>query len=625
VIPTPVEDRRPPITPQLALRVAILGGVALAIFAVIFLRLWFLQVLSGNKYLAQANDNRVRDITIQAPRGDVVDRNGTVLVDNRVGNAIQIQPNKLPARGPERTALYRRLREVLHLRPRRIRKDITEQRRALPYANVTIKSDASQAQLAFILERQDQFPGVVPEQVHLRRYPHHNLAAQLFGTVGQVSPKELKLNRFRGVHQGTVVGQSGIEWSYDRYLRGEEGATRVQVDALGRQKGQPLRTRQPVQGKQLKLSLDLDLQKAGQDAIKQVGGGKPGGFVAMDPHNGEVLAAGSVPSFDPNIFSKPVKPSTLRKLQSTANGAPLYNRAIAGLYPTGSTFKVITSVAALQTGTITPGTVIDDPGSVKIGNIVFKNAGGAANGAVALRQALQVSSDVFFYTMGARLNGESGDPLQRYARKLGIGRRTGIDIPGEFKGLLPTPQWRDRLFKERKTDRPWTIGDNVNLAVGQGDLQATPLQMATAYSTVINGGKVPRPHVGLEVEDAAGRTLQGIDPGAARHVKISPSNRQAILDGLHLAASAAGGTSADVFRGFPHPVYGKTGTAERPGQEDQSWYVCYVPDGKRPIVVAVTIEQGGFGAEAAAPAARLILSQWFGVKKKLVRGSSRTR
>jgi len=351
----------------------------------------------------------------------------------------------------------------------------------------------------------------------------------------------------------------------------------------------------------------------------------PGAFVAMDPRSGEILALGSVPSFDPNIFSKPVKESTLKKLQSTANGAPLYDRAIAGLYPTGSTFKVITSVAALQTGTITPQTVIDDPGSVKIGNIVFHNSGNAANGAVALRQAIQVSSDVFFYTMGARLNGESGEPLQRYARKLGIGRRTGIDIPGEFKGLLPTPQWRDRLFKENKTDRPWTVGDNVNLAVGQGDLQATPLQMATAYSTVINGGRVPRPHVGMEIEDAAGRTLQRIDPGPARHVKIAAQNRQAILDGLHLAATASGGTSADVFRGFPHPVYGKTGTAERPGQEDQSWYVCYVPDAKRPIVVAVTIERGGFGAQAAAPAARLILSQWFGVKKKLVRGSSKTR
>jgi penicillin-binding protein 2 len=282
-------------------------------------------------------------------------------------------------------------------------------------------------------------------------------------------------------------------------------------------------------------------------------------------------------------------------------------------------------VAALQSGIITPDTVIDDPGSVTIGNIKFSNAGGAAHGAVALRQAIQVSSDVFFYKMGAQLNGVSGDPLQRYARKLGIGRRTGIDIPGEFKGLLPTPQWRDRLFKERKTDRPWTVGDNVNLAVGQGDLQATPLQMATAYSTVVNGGRVPRPHVGYEVEDAAGRTLQEIDPGAARHVRISPGNRQAILDGLRMAAGSAGGTSADVFRGFPRPVYGKTGTAERPGQQDQSWYVCYVPDGKRSIVVAVTIERGGFGAEAAAPAARLILSQWFGVRKKLVRGASRTR
>ena len=625
MIQTPIEDRRPPITPQLAWRVAILGGVALTVFAVIFLRLWFLQVLSGDKYLAQANDNRVRDITIQAPRGDVVDRNGTTLVDNRVGNAVQIQPNKLPPRGPERSALYRRLNQVVGVKPRAIRKQITVQRKALPYANVTIKSDASQAQLAYILERQNQFPGVVPEQVYLRRYPHKQLAAQLFGTVGQVSPKELKMTRFRGVHQGTIVGQGGIEWSYDRYLRGQEGATRVQVDALGRQKGAPLRTRQPVQGKQLKLSLDLDLQKAGQDAIAAVGGGLPGAFVAMDPRNGEILALGSYPSFDPNVFSKPLSQATLNKLQSTANGAPLYNRAIAGLYPTGSTFKLITSVAALQTGTITPDTVIDDPGSVTIGNIKFQNAGGAVNGSVALRQALQVSSDVFFYKMGAQLNGENGNPLQRYARKLGIGRRTGIDVPGEFKGLLPTPQWRDTLFKERKTDRPWTIGDNVNLAVGQGDLQATPLQMATAYSTVVNGGRVPRPHVGLEVEDAAGRTLQRIDPGAARHVKIAPQNRQAILDGLHLAASAPGGTSADVFRGFPRQVFGKTGTAERPGQADQSWYVCYVPDAKRPIVVAATIEKGGFGAEAAAPAARLILSQWFGVQKKIVRGGSHTR
>jgi penicillin-binding protein 2 len=624
VIPQAPDDRRPPINPQLALRVAILGGVALAIFAVIFLRLWFLQVLSGDKYVAQANDNRVRDIDVPAPRGDIVDRNGTVLVDNRVGNAIEIQPSELPRRGAPRDALFHRLTKVTGLAPRRIRREITQQRKVLPYANVTLKNDASYAQLAYVKERQDLFPGVDTEQVYLRRYPHHDLAAQLFGTVGQISPSELALDRFRGVSQGTVVGQGGIEWAYDRYLRGRNGARRVQVDSLGRPKG-TLRTTQPRQGQQLKLSLDLDLQRAAQAAIQEAGGGLPGGFVAIDPRDGEILALGSYPSFDPNVFSKPVKPSTLRALQSQSTGAPLFNRAIAGLYPTGSTFKLITSVAALQTGVITPGTVIDDPGSVTIGDIKFSNAGGAAHGGVALRQALQVSSDVFFYKMGAQLNGLKGQPLQRYARKLGIGRRTGIDLPGEFKGLLPTPQWRDQLYKEHKTDRPWAIGDNVNLAVGQGDLQATPLQMAVAYSTVVNGGKVPRPHVGLDVEDAAGRTLQRIDPPPARHVNISSTNRQAILDGLHLAASAPGGTSADVFGGFPRPVFGKTGTAERPGQDDQSWYVCYVPDARRPIVVAVTVERGGFGAEAAAPAARLILSQWFGVAKKFVPGSSKTR
>jgi penicillin-binding protein 2 len=205
-----------------------------------------------------------------------------------------------------------------------------------------------------------------------------------------------------------------------------------------------------------------------------------------------------------------------------------------------------------------------------------------------------------------------------------------VDLPGEFPGLLPTPAWRDRLYRKKLTDRPWSVGDNVNLAVGQGDLQATPLQMATAYSAMANGGRVVTPHLGLQVEDAAGRVLQRIEPGATRRVKISPETRATILEGLRRAASEPGGTSADVFSGFPVTVHGKTGTAERPGQGDQSWYVAYAHEGDldhpvRPIVVAVTVEQGGFGAQAAAPAARLILSQWFGVEKKLVRGNSHTR
>jgi penicillin-binding protein 2 len=628
------DDRRPPITPQLALRVAILGGCALCAFAVIFFRLWYLQVLSGDKYLAQAQNNQIRDIVVPAPRGDILDRNGRVLVDNRVSIAVQVQVEKLPAPGsPQRRQLMRRLRGILGQTPARMEREIARQHRLLPYANVTLKQDVPPAVRDYVLERQNEFPGVSVDRVFLRSYPHHELAAQIFGTVGEIDPLQLKQPRFRGVVQGTIVGKGGLEFTYDRYLRGKPGASRVQVDALGRPKGE-FPQRLPLQGRQLKLSLDLSLEKAGQDAMAQAGGipivngerNRGGAFVALNPYDGSILAMGSYPSFDPNIFAKPLKEATFKKLNSVDTGAPLINRAIQSAYPTGSTFKLITSMAALTSGVISPDSVIDDPGSVKIGNIVFHNSGNTPHGAVALRQALQVSSDVFFYKMGQALDGLRGEPLQTWAHRLGLGRPTGIDLPDEISGLVPTPEWRNRLFRKRLTDRPWSVGDNVNLAVGQGDVGVTPLQLATAYSTVVTAGKVPTPHLGLRVEDSAGRLLQRIDPPPARHVKIDGFDRQAILDGLRLAASAPGGTSADVFAGFPIPVYGKTGTAQRPNQADQSWYVCYAPaaNGHGPIVVAVTVEQGGFGAEAAAPAARLILSQWFGVAKKLAVGSSHT-
>jgi penicillin-binding protein 2 len=625
------EDRRPPITPQMAVRVAVLGGLALVLFAIIFFRLWYLQVLSGDKYLAQANDNRVRDITVAAPRGNIVDRNGTLLVDNRVGIAVQIEPQKLPS-GAKRQDLFRRLGAVIGMSPARIAQAVHEQRILLPYANVTLKTDVPRDVYSYLFERQDDFPSVTVQRVYLRHYPYKELGAQLFGTVGQISPEDQKLTRFRGVKGGTVVGKGGLEYTYDRYLRGRNGATRVQVDSLGRAKGE-LAVREPQQGKNLQLSIDLDLQRAGQRAMSEAAGipivngvkNRGGAFVAMNPFTGEIYALGSFPSFDPNLFARPLKPSIFNRLNSNDTGAPLIDRAIQGLYPTGSTFKLITSTAALQSGLITPDTPFTDPGSIRIGNIVFKNAGGVANGTISLRRALQVSSDVFYYHLGAQLNGLRGDVLQTWAHRLGLGNPTGIDLPGETGGLVPSPAWRNDLFKKKLTDRPWSIGDNVNLAVGQGDLQATPMQMAVAYSTLVAGGRVPVPHIGQEVEDAAGRVLQRIEPKAARHIKISDTTRTAIMDGLRLAAGAPGGTSADVFAGFPRTVFGKTGTAERPGQGDQSWYVCYAPDQRRPIVVAVTVEQGGFGAEAAAPAARLMLSQWFGVESKLVRGSSRTR
>jgi penicillin-binding protein 2 len=303
-------------------------------------------------------------------------------------------------------------------------------------------------------------------------------------------------------------------------------------------------------------------------------------------------------------------------------------------------------MAALESGVITPSTTIVDTGVFKLGPQRYVNAKNASFGALQLTSALKVSSDVFFYDVGARADAK-GSIIQDWARKLGIGRKTGIDIPGEFQGLVPDRNWRDKgydayakcikkahlaqdsnaaLYKCGGIDKPWTTGDNVNLAVGQGDLQATPLQLAEAYSTIVNGGNVVRPHVGLQIEDGQGRLIQQIRKPVRRKVSFNPAYRSAIMEGLHEATSQPGGTSYDVFKGFRYPVYGKTGTAERYPNPDQSWYACYVPDPSRPIVVVTTIERGGFGAETAAPAARLILSNWFHLNDRTFHaGSSQTR
>lgn len=637
------DERRPAITPQLALRVAIFGGIALVLFAIVFFRLWYLQVLSGDEYVSQANDNRVREVRIQAPRGDIVDRDGELLVTNRQATVIQVVPGELPREGAPRDAFYQRLGKVLRMKPRRIERIVAEQQNLLPYANVTIKTDAPRAILNYLQERKRSFPGIDVTDVYLRRYPHDQLAAQLIGTVGEISPEELEDKRYRGVKQGTIVGKDGIEWQYDRYLRGRDGAQLLQVDSMGGYKGE-LRRRQPVPGQQLKLSLDLGLQETAQQAMATAGGGLPGAFVAMDPRNGEILALGSYPSFDPAVFTKPISQDEYRALSSEETGAPLFNRAIAGLYPTGSTFKPITALAALDAGIITPATAITDTGCLTVGATEFCSPGNVGAGTVALSAALKVSSDVFFYVLGRDLNPLDGQPLQRMAKRLGLGGETGIDLPGEQAGLVPDRAWRAEVGEaERKCRkkekvpscgisdmRPWSTGDNVNLSVGQGDLQATPLQMAVAYSTIYNDGKVVRPHLGLDIEDSQGRLVQEIEPPATRTVDLPDDGRAAVLDGLHQAASSPGGTSADVFSGWPqdrYPVYGKTGTAERGGgRPDQSWYVAFVPDPARPIVVAVTLEGGGWGATSAAPAARQILSQWYlGRSGDFVRGESHTQ
>ena len=652
-------------SPRLALRVGLISVLALAMFGVLFFRLWYLQVISGDRYLAQARVNRVRDITFPAPRGEILDRNGNVLVESRDALAVQLAVPDLPKSAAARGRLYRRLavalgistkrrrcqvagRGVLRLAP--ISCDVAQQQALLPYTTVTIKTDVSRDVLYYLQERQNDFPGVSVAQVWLRDYPLHDLAAQLFGTIGPISPQEFHEPRFHGVPQNAIIGQSGLEWSYDRYLRGVDGADRVEVDSLGRFRAY-LSQRSPIPGHSLKLSLDLNLERAGVRALQQAITANPpadaGAFVAMNPDNGEIYAMGSLPSFDPNVFAKPVSLSVYQQLNNPASNFPLLNRATQSAYPTGSAFKPITATAALESGAWNLSDTFDDTGQFCVPGQCRHNAGKAVYGVLDLVNAIKVSSDDFFYNLGALTNADpttnpNGGALQHWAHLYGIGRRTGIDLGGETAGNLPSPRWRARVDQlelrcERRRHvpscgiadgRPWSIGDNINLAVGQGDVQVSPLQLAVAYAAIANGGRIVRPHLGLEVQSAHGGVPRRIDPRPVRHLSINPIHLAAIRAGLRAAASQPGGTSADVFGGFPEQVYGKTGTAQRPaGQADQSWYACFVPDWatRTPIVVTVTVEQGGWGAQSAAPTARQILSQWFfGSRGKFVAGASKT-
>jgi penicillin-binding protein 2 len=693
----PPEDQRPPLTPQLALRAAMVGTFALAIFAIIFFRLWFLQVLSGNQYLAQAANNRSREIPIAAPRGEILDATGKIVLVNSVSAlAVKVSPPDLPVpvsltnidRPPRADAVvYNRLATTMGISTKRVRCkvhapppnvfrlskiacDVAQQLTLLPYDDVTIRSGASVSKyLQFhIAELQEEFQGVEVQRIYITHYPYGELAAQVLGTVGPINSAESRERVYHGIPPDSIIGQSGLEAQYDSFLRGTDGYEKIQINSLGQPTGE-LPGKAPVRGHNLKLSLDSQVQQVGQNSLQESmsANDSPGGaFVAMDPQTGAVYGMGSLPSFNPNVFTgNDLSQAAYSQLTNPNNGDPLLNRAIQSAGPTGSTFKVITATAALESGAWSLDQSYDDTGQFCIDSQCRHNSGHAAYGVVNLESAIQVSDDDFFYNLGALTNTPdpiahpSGGPLDQWARSFGIGSKTGIDVAGEVPGTLPTPKWRaqrnqletdcdnatgpfrwtngvDTSAHHHKgwhrgakhapggcgiadgTDRPWSVGDNINLAVGQGDVQVTPLQLAVAYSAIANGGTIVRPHVGEDIQNEDGTILQTIDPPPSRHININPFYLSAIQTGLREAASTPGGTSDDVFGNFGQQVYGKTGTAQYISpttgiEQDYAWYACFVPASatSKPIVVVVTVEKGGFGAVAAAPVARQILSQWF--------------
>jgi penicillin-binding protein 2 len=595
-------DQRPQGS-RLSLRVAALSGVALILFGVLFFRLWNLQVLDGDEYLAEAKNNRTREFKVIAPRGEILDRDGDVLVDNRTSLALQLNTQKLPEDPAEERAVLARLGSLANVPLRKVRRTIEEGEEVAAGAPVTLKRDVGFNLIAYFEENQDEFPGVSVQRVFVRHYPEGTLAAHVLGSVGEISEEELKDQRYKGLEPGDEIGKGGVEYSYDRFLRGEPGVTRWQVNAFGEPTpGGQLFSTAPTPGKNLKLSIDADVQTAGEAAL--AARGLPGAFISMNIENGQILGLGSFPSYDPTDLIEPSQ-QKVDELYRDPVLAPLFNRATEGAYPTGSIFKIIPALAALENGVISPEETINDAGQITIGGQTFQNAGAQAYGPVALERALQVSSDIYFYVLGLKM--WDTNELQEWASKLGIARPTGLDLPEEAEGLLPTQEWRNQLFKEKLTERPWSAGDNVQLATGQGDLQTSPLQMAIGYAALGNGGEIVTPHVGMEIEDTAGRVLREFDPGVRRKVRIDPGYRSAILAGLHAAAQEGDGTGVGIFGGFPIPIAGKTGTAERPGHADQSWFAALSPYPDPRIVTIATVEEGGFGAESAAPAVLQIL------------------
>ncbi len=618
------------------LRLGILGVVVLSLFATMLARLWYLQVLVAPELRVEAQANSVRLVYTEAPRGRILDRNGNVLVDNRIVPTVVVD-REVAAKRPDVLA---RLSETLGKPVAEIQKRLDDLRFS-QYKPVPVFEDVSKDKVVYLREHQAEFPGVGVVQLAQRTYPHETLAAHVLGYVGEINDKELESRKSQGYRGGDTIGKSGVELAYENELRGTPEVEKLQVDAQGR----VLRSlgKQPaIPGHDVQLTIDLEVQKLAEESLEQglessQGSWDPdqlkrfiapgGSIVVEDPRDGSILALASYPTYDPKLFVSGISTDLFQQLQDPAGHYPLNNRAIQGLYAPGSTFKLVTALTALEKGIISPETVVNDKGSIMIGNQPYRNAFGTPNGNVDLARALAVSSDVYFYQLGASLDGKkrgNGYPIQELAKSLGFGRPTEIELPYEADGRVPDPDQRKRQHDANPEAFPypdWYQGDTVNLAVGQGDLVVTPLQLANAYATFANGGTVWAPHLGSAVRDVVSGSSKPIEPREQSKANIPPEMREAILQGLQQVVASPEGTANPAFAGFPlatFPLAGKTGTAEAPPKQDTALFVAFGPTPEPRYVVAAVMEESGFGASVAAPVVRRVFDGLVGNPPKPV-------
>jgi len=640
--PAPAAEYR--VTPKLARRLAILGVVLLGVFAALFLRLWALQVLSGSKYADQALQNSYRPVQVPAPRGRILARDGTPLVVNQAATSIQVWPSDLPKVYTDRYAELKRLAQVSRVPLYEIARGIKKRRDAGDLLTpVTIRESASNPMVAFLAEHASEFPGVTTGRTFVRHYPYQDLAAQVLGYVGSITQAQLR-SLGRGYGLNDDIGQAGVESAFDKYLRGRDGESRLHVDSLGRPRGgvQELAAL-PKPGLTVRLTLDAHLQQAAERALQygiglaQADGqwaARGGAIVAMDPTDGSILALASSPTYKPSVYTGHVTRPDLAAQGLTTKSAPAKNypsldRALQATYPPGSVFKPVTAIAAMEEHLVSPYAYLPCTGTYRSPNDrahqVFHNWDPYVNQAMDLPTALAYSCDTYFYQLGDEfwsLPANRGQPLQYWANMFGFGHLTGVDVGPEAHGLVPTIAWRQRYFKTA-IDKLWKPGDSIHLAIGQGDLLVTPLQMTRFYALLANGGKLVTPHLLLDVENPNGSLapLPAADP--PRPVNVDPAALQIVRQGLWEGTHLSFGTSYPVFGSFPVSIAGKTGTAEKVvtlpgyvGVKDQSWWCGYGPTEDAKLVVCAVIENGGHGGTAAAPAAAQVFASYFHVKVK---------
>jgi penicillin-binding protein 2 len=592
-------------------------GIALCLLA---LRAWSIQILHGPAYTALANGQAYRTVDLIGPRGPIIDAKGRPLAGTTghvvvVADVAALGQFDSKGWGPTATGLdsLRKLSTLAHAPIStllaRIRRSVVRS----PFAPAVVLPHPDGPLAGYLDERAKSYPGFTVTYLPSRSYPQGAFGSTFLGLLGEVSPSLLGTKRYAHARAGETVGISGVEAQYDKYLNGGFDRARVRVDSMGRVVGQ-LQHGTLHALPTLQLTIDARIQRAADKAVRdgialaRANGhadAQAGAAIVMNPWTGAVYALSSYPTY--NQVAAAHDPQYLAGLYKDRGPNPrLLNQATQAQLPTGSTFKPIVAEAALSEGIITPSTPQLCSGSFTIGGHTFLNVEAGVYTSMTLPTALAQSCDTWFYRLGDKVFLRGSQGIQRWAKLLGLGHPTGFDVPGESSGLVPTPAWLSKTYHE-----PWYEGQTINLAIGQGYLEVTPLQLAVAYSALVNGGTVVRPHVAQAI--LRGESVQTLKFKPVRKVQLK--DVWAIKQGLYMAAHSPGGTSASLFAKFPVPVAGKTGTAESgAGRSDHSWYASWAPANNPKVVVVVLIAHGGFGAQAAGPAAKEIYQAFFRTK-----------